>query len=669
MRQHELGSDLRLTGKVWTAADGLPKTSGTIYAAVRLNKPGDTDHGKYWDDDDDSWQASGDVTTWPSTTHMVAGAHRVDVPSALLKLHGECVLDVLTDNMASPASQTTIDGALESAIIVRRLNQRAQDLIRDVIESQRGAHTHQGDEAFWVDPSNGDTIANGADGSRDNPLSTVTEALTLVSDSAHSVIFLVSGATGGATTLTEAVTLNKRYTFIRGPGRDFIWTRSGNGDTITVTADGCELSGFQVETAGTGVGNGIRVNGADFTCVRDLWVNDTQGSGVYLLDASHSVILGNHFESSGQSGAGHGLELDPTGGSVTDTQIRGNHFSDVAGDAIRMDAGTISDVVIESNEFHGSAGYGINNMGSATGVLAIKNAYADNASGETNGAMDRINDGDLRAGITTDHGAGDYDLAQSDILSDATPFAGANIDATISSRSDFDETADPVELLDSGGAAGTSAAELVADVQTTLDAAHGENSWEGGLVSGDSMVTLTIDDGTDPVVGATVRVHNSGNTGNPLRTETTNSDGEVTFSIDDGTYKVRVSKSGYSFTVPETLTVSGATVDTYSGVAGFTIPPPSTADVCVVFGTVRDGADNPIDDAAIAVYAITPQVAAGEQMGNPIIATTTNASGQFTIELKRQAEVQFTITKAGNTYRDSVLTVPDADSQDIATWT
>ena len=56
------------------------------------------------------------------------------------------------------------------------------------------------------------------------------------------------------------------------------------------------------------------------------------------------------------------------------------------------------------------------------------------------------------------------DLAQSDILSDATPFAGALIDASISSRSDFDETADPVELLDSGGTAGTSADELVDDV-------------------------------------------------------------------------------------------------------------------------------------------------------------------------------------------------------------
>ena len=58
------------------------------------------------------------------------------------------------------------------------------------------------------------------------------------------------------------------------------------------------------------------------------------------------------------------------------------------------------------------------------------------------------------------------------ILSDSTPFAGGNIDATISSRSDFDETTDPVELLDTGGTAGTSAEELVDDVWDELKAGH-----------------------------------------------------------------------------------------------------------------------------------------------------------------------------------------------------
>lgn len=57
-----------------------------------------------------------------------------------------------------------------------------------------------------------------------------------------------------------------------------------------------------------------------------------------------------------------------------------------------------------------------------------------------------------------------------------------NLDATVSSRSDFDETTDPVELLDSGGSAGTSAAELVADTATYLETGgpnpHGTGAWD-----------------------------------------------------------------------------------------------------------------------------------------------------------------------------------------------
>ena len=78
---------------------------------------------------------------------------------------------------------------------------------------------------------------------------------------------------------------------------------------------------------------------------------------------------------------------------------------------------------------------------------------------------------------------------QAQILSDATPFPGANIDATISSRSDFDETTDPVELLDSGGAAGTSAAELVADIDAALIASHGAGSWLTSTLTSGAIAT------------------------------------------------------------------------------------------------------------------------------------------------------------------------------------
>ena len=56
-----------------------------------------------------------------------------------------------------------------------------------------------------------------------------------------------------------------------------------------------------------------------------------------------------------------------------------------------------------------------------------------------------------------------------------------NLDATISSRSDFDETADPVELLDSGGSTGTSAAELIADILAEVVESQGSITFKEAL--------------------------------------------------------------------------------------------------------------------------------------------------------------------------------------------
>lgn len=96
------------------------------------------------------------------------------------------------------------------------------------------------------------------------------------------------------------------------------------------------------------------------------------------------------------------------------------------------------------------------------------------AQGYTSGRASNLDD--LDAAVSSR-------ATQAEILSDATPFPGGNIDAAISSRSDFDEATDPVELLDSGGAAGTSAAELVADIDAELTTQHGAGSWQGSSLT------------------------------------------------------------------------------------------------------------------------------------------------------------------------------------------
>ena len=84
------------------------------------------------------------------------------------------------------------------------------------------------------------------------------------------------------------------------------------------------------------------------------------------------------------------------------------------------------------------------------------------------------------------------DLAQSDILNDATPFAGGDIDAAVSSRSSHtainvrdailsDST--PFDGADIDAAITSRSSHSAADVDTTLSASHGAGSWEGGAAA------------------------------------------------------------------------------------------------------------------------------------------------------------------------------------------
>lgn len=87
---------------------------------------------------------------------------------------------------------------------------------------------------------------------------------------------------------------------------------------------------------------------------------------------------------------------------------------------------------------------------------------------------------------------------------------------------------------------------------------------------GPNIVTITIDDGTDLVAGATVRITTSG-----FRvTGTTNGSGVVVFALEDDTYDVVISKPGFESSI-ESLTVSGATAEPYS-LTELVITPPTS---------------------------------------------------------------------------------------------
>jgi len=250
-----------------------------------------------------------------------------------------------------------------------------------LIEYQRGAHTGTGN-IFYVDPINGDSYAGGSDGSKVKPLLSVQDCHdNLVTDSNHDIVILVPGA-AGATTLTENVTLSKRYTFYRGPGRDFLWTRSGAGHTIEVTGDGNELSGFQLSTDTIGVGDGVNVNGCDFLAIRNIWVNQTQGSGIDISNSTSVLIDCITMDGAGVSGAGHGISITPAGGGSDFATITNSSISSIAGDGIRLNGASVNNSHINNNMIHDCTGYGINIVTGVVNTFANNNSFGNNTLGD-----------------------------------------------------------------------------------------------------------------------------------------------------------------------------------------------------------------------------------------------------------------------------------------------
>lgn len=95
----------------------------------------------------------------------------------------------------------------------------------------------------------------------------------------------------------------------------------------------------------------------------------------------------------------------------------------------------------------------------------------------------------------------------------------------------------------------------------TLEAAMGTfDGGDAGQLAGPNNVTLTITDGTDPIENAIVRMSRSGQSG----ALSTDSSGQVVFSVDSATWTVSVSASGFGVMAPASLVVSGDQSESYT---------------------------------------------------------------------------------------------------------
>lgn len=119
-------------------------------------------------------------------------------------------------------------------------------------------------------------------------------------------------------------------------------------------------------------------------------------------------------------------------------------------------------------------------------------------------------------------------------------------------------------------ALGMSAADLDSQLDAILAAAT------AGAGTGARTVTITVNDGTTVLQNAIVRFTEGSNTFRAL----TNASGVAVFNLDDATYTVAVTKSGYTY-AGTTMVVNGTETATYSMTAT-SVTPPTNPDLSAV---------------------------------------------------------------------------------------
>lgn len=189
-------------------------------------------------------------------------------------------------------------------------------------------------------------------------------------------------------------------------------------------------------------------------------------------------------------------------------------------------------------------------------------------------------------------------------------------------------------------------------------------------MTGTGIRTVTLHCQTSGAVAigtVSIAVYDSNNT-QLICTGTADANGDLVVSLDDGAYKVRATKAGYTFALASITVTANATI-TVTG-AAVTISAPSAPGMCVMFGYARDAAGVVHGNATVTAYVLTR--AAGRFAGGYFLtdrkktATTDATTGKFELELQQGAVVNFECKPAGIALTEK--TVPALSTQDITTW-
>ncbi len=627
---------------------------------------------------------------------------------ALLDTEGHLKLYVKTDNTRGDLylfKVNSSDVARETAV-----NRNA-----DLIESQRGEHTWQGNY-FYVDPVNGDTHANLNRGGRSDPYSSVQDCHdNAVTDHNHDVIFLVAGNSGGLTTLTEQVTISKNRVFIRGPGQDFLWNYGANGDVITVTGAGVELSGFRIDTHTAGAGDAVKITG-DFCVCRHLWIGYARSNGIEVDDADWCTIEYCVLEGCGTNAASAGIRISATV-SATHTHVIRNKIYETIGDGIDLVGAAVDHSVIMGNIIEMSTVYGIVVSAGVVSTSIVNNDFHLNASGDISdggtSTQDKNNRQWAKHSIATEARLAELDAgnlptdvaavqSQVDKIDNAaTTVPGSATTGSLLDRlankdgsKTFSQATDALEAIADSGGGGPTAPQIADAVWDEATADHvGVGSfgkWAADLTAsvwtyatrtltawlgGAKECTITVLDGDSAPVGdCPFAVRNAG--GTVLQDGTTDSSsGEIVVNLAEGSYAVTLgSLITYSFSNPYALDVGAAAAQAFTLTCALLAAPaaPDDPTMCALYAYMYFAETGQTLGAGEGTLGLTDIVARPDDDNNVYSTATapaeTDANGLVTVNAPRGAVVKLKATWPTNESKIITVTVPALDSLDVGTY-
>lgn len=242
-----------------------------------------------------------------------------------------------------------------------------------LVESLRNSHPAFGNVFYW-DPHGG--LDTGSGLTPTTAVKTFATAHALASSGNGDVIFCRSTNPGGTTTVNETLNITKHNLKLRGPGDNVkIIPSSTSSPTVNIAADNVEVSGFYLETAGTGSQNAMTISGNNIL-VRDLWINNARGHGIAVTSSARFRLLTSLIDNCVQNG----LDF----GSSTTQALVSKCLINNSATGIHLAGTSITDNVIENCLIYKNSAYGVDiSLGVSRTALRSGNTLTNNGTANT----------------------------------------------------------------------------------------------------------------------------------------------------------------------------------------------------------------------------------------------------------------------------------------------